>query len=242
LTKLTNGPVLVGTVLVPVLLRRVGWIIVTLVALDALYLAWIWPSWERLAAGPVPKSSFIESYEESVGRGDDIPPLRWTPVPIARISRAMQRAVIVAEDARFFEHEGIDVEALRDALDENLEQRRIVLGGSTISQQTAKNMFLSPGRTPWRKWHELVLTMAMERNLPKRRILELYLNVAQFGEGVFGAEAAARHYWGTSAAALGPRQAAELAASLPSPVRHNPGTRTARFERRARKILRFMAR
>jgi monofunctional biosynthetic peptidoglycan transglycosylase len=222
--------------------RRIAQVVAALVLLDLLYLAWIWPSWEQLATGPAPKSAFIESYEASLARGDDIPPLRWEPVPLPRIARAMQRAVVVAEDSRFFEHDGVDVEALRDAIDENLEKRRIVLGGSTISQQTAKNMFLSPGRTPLRKWHELILTVVMERHLPKRRILELYLNVAQFGEGVFGVEAAARHYWGTSAAALSTRQAAELAAALPSPVNHNPSTRTPRFERRVRKIIRFMAR
>jgi len=222
------------------LLRRAGALVLVLAVLDVFYLAWIWPDWETLARGPAPKSSFIESYEASLARGDDIPPLRWTPVPLSRISRPMQRAVVVAEDARFFEHEGVDLEAVRDAWDENVEQGRIVLGGSTISQQTAKNLFLSPARTPWRKWHELVLTFAMERHLEKERILELYLNVAQFGEGVFGVEAAARHYWGTSAANLSPRQAAELAASLPSPVKHNPSTRTARFERRARKVARWL--
>jgi monofunctional biosynthetic peptidoglycan transglycosylase len=222
--------------------RRVGQVLAALVLLDCLYLAWIWPSWESLAKGPAPKSAFIESYEASLARGDDIPPLRFQPVPLSRIARTVQRAVVVAEDSRFFQHDGVDVEALRDAIDENLEQRRIVLGGSTISQQTAKNLFLSPGRTPLRKWHELLLTMAMERHLEKRRILELYLNVAQFGEGVFGVEAAARHYWGTSAAALTTRQAAELAAALPSPVKHNPDTRTPRFERRVRKIIRFLAR
>jgi monofunctional biosynthetic peptidoglycan transglycosylase len=221
-------------------IRRGLKLLLVLAFFDALYLAWLWPDWRALASGRIPKSSFIVSYERSLERGDAIPPLTWTPVPLARISRPMQRAVVVAEDSRFFEHDGIDLNAVRDAVDENLERRRIVLGGSTITQQTAKNLFLSPARTPWRKWHELVLTFAMERRLSKQRILELYLNVAQFGEGVFGVEAAARHYWGTSAAALGPQQAAELAASLPSPVRHNPETRSQRFERRARKIGRWL--
>lgn len=221
-------------------LRRGAQLALALAALDLLYLAWIWPDWNALAAGPAPRSSFIESYQASLARGDEIPPLRWQPVPLAQIAPVMRRAVVVAEDSRFFEHEGVDIDAVLEAVDRNLEERRIVLGGSTISQQTAKNLFLSPRRTPLRKWHELVLTVAMERSLTKRRILEIYLNVAQFGEGVFGVEAAASHYWGTHAAALTTRQAAELAASLPSPVNHNPATRTARFERRARKITRWL--
>lgn len=212
------------------------------VALDLAFLSWLWPDWDALARGPVPRSAFIEAYETSRAEGSEpLPPLRWKPVPYARIADSLKRTVVVAEDARFWDHEGIDYAALRDAVDTNLERGRIVVGASTISQQTAKNLFLSPSRSPLRKWHELVLTGAMERRLSKPRILELYLNVAQFGRGVFGAEAAARHYWGTSAAALSWRQAAELAAALPSPVADNPATRTARFQRRVRKIERFVA-
>ncbi len=210
-----------------------------LVLLDAAWLAFLWPDFEALAQGPVPKSAFIEEYERSLARGDEIAPLRWLPVPDERISRAMKRTAVVAEDARFFSHDGIDFDALKDAFDANLDRGRIVLGGSTISQQTTKNLFLSPSRSPIRKWHELVLTRAMEQRVSKDRILELYLNVAQFGQGVFGVEAAARHYWGIPAAQLSWRQAAELAAALPSPVVNNPATRTARFEARVRKILRF---
>jgi len=212
------------------------------VALDLAYLAWLWPDWDALAHGPVPKSAFIEAYEASREAGDEpLPPLRWKPVPYPQISNTLKRTVVVAEDARFWRHEGIDYDAVREAVDTNLEQGKIVVGASTISQQTAKNLFLTPSRSPLRKWHELVLTWAMERKLSKQRILELYLNVAQFGRGVFGAEAAARHYWGTSAAALSWRQSAELAAALPSPVADNPATRTARFQRRVRKIERFQA-
>jgi monofunctional biosynthetic peptidoglycan transglycosylase len=219
--------------------RRLAGAALFLALLDASWLALLWPDFDALANGPIPKSAFIESYQRSLARGDEIAPLRWTPVPGARISQPMKRTAVIAEDARFFAHDGIDFDALKDALDANLDRGRIVLGGSTISQQTAKNLFLSPSRSPIRKWHELVLTRAMERRLSKNRILELYLNVAQFGQGVFGVEAAARHYWGISAAQISWRQAAELAAALPSPVTNNPATRTARFESRVRKILRF---
>ena len=215
-------------------------------AADALFLAWLWPDWRALARGPIPKSRFIQSYEASLAdearEGKrELPALRWMPVPLRRIPRIVQRAVIVAEDIRFYEHDGIDLEAVEDALHYDLDQGRLAIGGSTISQQTAKNLFLWPARSPLRKWHELVLTLAMERRLPKSRILEIYLNVAQFGRGVYGVEAAARQYWSVPASALGRRQAAELAACLPSPDQNNPQTRSARFERRADKIERYLA-
>lgn len=210
-----------------------------LVAVDALWIAWLWPDWNTLREGSIPKSAFIEAYERSLARGDEIAPLRWAPVKGARISQAMKRTAVAAEDARFFEHEGVDFEAIGDAIDTNLERRRFAFGASTISQQTAKNLFLSPARSPIRKWHELLLTWGMERRLSKARILELYLNVAQFGQGVFGVEAAARHYWGVSAAELSWRQSAELAASLPSPVAGNPGTRTRAWQSRVSRILRW---
>jgi monofunctional biosynthetic peptidoglycan transglycosylase len=227
-------------------IARAGILVAAAVAAaDALYLAWLWPDWSALARGPVPKSRFIQSYEESLAKEGregkhDLPALRWVPVPLSRIPRIVQRAVIVAEDARFYEHDGVDLEALQDAANYDLSKGRIALGGSTISQQTAKNLFLWPARSPLRKWHELVLTLAMERRLSKARILELYLNVAQFGRGLYGVEAAARSYWGVSASALTRRQAAELAASLPSPDQNNPETRSARFERRTDKIERYL--
>ena len=115
--------------------------------------------------------------------------------------------------------------------------RRIIYGGSTISQQTVKNLFFTPSRNPMRKWHELLLTLGMERALEKRRILELYLNLAEFGRGVYGVEAASRRYYGVSASDLSRIQAAELAASLPAPRKHNPGTRTEFFEARTEKLL-----
>lgn len=151
----------------------------------------------------------------------------------------MVRAIIVAEDARFYSHSGIDMEALKAAMEYNLSEKRFIYGGSTISQQTVKNIFLSPSRNPLRKWHELLLTIGMERKLSKKRILELYLNVAEFGRGIYGVEAAARYYWGISAARLSARQSIQLAATLPSPVTHNPDTRTKIFNKRVRKISRY---
>lgn len=217
--------------------RRLALLALLALGADALYLAWIWPDWDQLAGGPVPKSSFIRAYQDRRGQEHSLPPLRWQPVPLARIAPALRRAAIVAEDSRFYSHDGVDLIALREAMEYNWEQGKARRGASTISQQTVKNLFLSPSRNPLRKWHELVLTWAMENNLRKRRILELYLNVAEFGPGIYGAEAAAGAYWGIPAAALDLEQAVELAASLPSPARHNPASRTPQFLQRRARIL-----
>ncbi len=210
-----------------------------LIMMDLGYLIGIWPDWELYTEGPIQRSSFIRSYESEQYRHADWPELRWNPVSIETIPQDLIRAVIVAEDARFFEHDGVDIDALRDAMEYNLSEKRLVYGASTISQQTVKNIFLSPSRNPLRKWHELLLTIGMERNLSKRRILEHYLNVAEFGRGIYGVDAAARHYWGIPASRLTSRQAIELAATLPSPVRNNPATRARSFQSRVTKIRRY---
>jgi monofunctional glycosyltransferase len=223
------------------ILRWTVRILLLLIVADLVYLATIWPDWQRLAVGPVPKSNFISVYEQ---RLDDKawPRLRWSPIPLAQMPRHLQRAALLAEDIRFYQHSGFDLIALKEALDYNLERRELAIGGSTISQQTAKNLFLSPARNPVRKWHELILTVGMEQNLSKRRILEIYLNNAEFGRGVYGVEAAARHYWGIPASQLSVMQSAELVATLPSPVKHNPASRTPAYERRVAKIANLLAR
>ena len=227
---------------VPLVMRTLRWtwrIVPVLIMMDIGYLIGIWPDWELYSAGPIQRSSFIRSYEFEQHRHSDWPNLRWNPVSIERIPPNMVRAVIVAEDARFYEHEGVDIEALKAAMEYNLSEKRLVYGGSTISQQTVKNVFLNPSRNPLRKWHELLLTIGMERNLSKKRILEHYLNVAEFGRGVYGVDAAARYYWGIPASRLSNRQAIELAATLPSPSKHNPNTRSKSFQNRVKKIRRY---
>lgn len=134
-----------------------------------------------------------------------------------RISVHLKRAVIASEDAKFLEHDGFDWEGIQNAYEKNRKKGRIVAGGSTISQQLAKNLFLSSKRTPWRKAQEAVITVMLEKLMSKRRILELYLNMIEWGNGVFGAEAAARHYFGASARWLSSYQAARLAAMVPNP-------------------------
>ncbi len=150
---------------------------------------------------------------------------RW--VPYERISVSLKRAVVAAEDARFLDHQGFDWEMIQKAIAKNERRGRVVAGASTISQQLAKNLFLSGERSWLRKGQEALITWMLETVMSKRRILELYLNFAEWGEGVFGAEAAARHHFGVPAAALGPEQAAWLAAILPSPHRYERGRLTA---------------
>ncbi|WP_153115887.1 monofunctional biosynthetic peptidoglycan transglycosylase [Rhodocyclus tenuis] len=138
-------------------------------------------------------------------------------VTYEHISPQLKRAIISAEDGTFVDHEGFDWDGMQKAIEKNQKKGRIVAGGSTISQQLAKNLFLSPAKTPWRKAEEAAITLMLESLWSKRRILEVYLNVIEWGEGVFGAEAAARHYFGVSAAQLSPEQAARLAGMVPNP-------------------------
>lgn len=160
---------------------------------------------------------------------------RW--VPYAQISQHLKRAVIAAEDSRFVEHRGFDWVGIETAFEKNLKKGRIVAGGSTISQQLAKNLFLSGSRTPWRKAQEAVITFMLERLMSKRRILEIYLNVIEWGDGVFGAEAAARHYFKASAKSLGPAPAARLAAMIPNPRFYDDHRYTRYLNRHASTIL-----
>jgi monofunctional biosynthetic peptidoglycan transglycosylase len=149
---------------------------------------------------------------------------RW--VPYEQISINLKQAVIAAEDQKFLDHEGFDVDEIHKAYEKNARSGRIRRGGSTISQQLAKNLFLSPPRTYLRKAHEAVITLMIERVLSKRRILEVYLNVIEWGDGIYGAEAAAQHYYGEPAADLAPEEAARLAAMIPNPhaYTNNPST------------------
>lgn len=134
-----------------------------------------------------------------------------------RISPHLKRALIASEDAKFVDHEGFDWDGIQKAIEKNQKKGKFVAGGSTISQQLAKNLFLTPAKTPWRKAEEAIITLMIEATWDKRRIFEVYLNVIEWGNGVFGAEAAARHYYGIAAAQLGPEQAAKLAGMVPNP-------------------------
>lgn len=162
-------------------------------------------------------SAFMRARLDLLREKDHGAALRMQWVPYERISPNLKRAVIAAEDGKFLHHEGFDFEAIQRAYEKNLEKGKLVAGGSTISQQLAKNLFLSGEKTPWRKLQEAVITFMLENVMSKRRILEIYLNVIEWGDGVFGAEAAMRHYYGTSASSITVEQAARLAAVIPNP-------------------------
>lgn len=163
--------------------------------------------------------------------------LRHSWAPYAKISAQLKRAVIAAEDDKFIDHEGFDWEGIQKALEKNQQKGRVVAGGSTVSQQLAKNLFLSSAKTPWRKAQEAIITVWLELLWDKRRILEVYLNVVEWGEGVFGAEAAARRYFDTGAGQLNAAQAARLAVMLPAPRKFEKNPNSAYLDRRSQLIL-----
>ncbi len=163
---------------------------------------------------------------------------KW--VPLKRVSPYVIKAIIIAEDDKFWSHEGFDFEAMQEAMEKNLKKKKFKAGGSTISQQLAKNLYLSPSKNPIRKIKEAILTWRLEGNLSKRRIIEIYVNVAEWGEGIFGVEAAAKRYFGKSAAALSAYEAARLAAVLPNPRRFNAGGDSRYVRKRADLIYRIM--
>ena len=185
-------------------------------------------------------TAFIEAQREALAERRPAVAIRWQWVGYSRISPHLKRAVIAAEDANFTEHDGVDWDAVEKAYERNLRRGRVTHGGSTITMQLAKNLFLSGDRSYLRKAQELVIAYMLEAVMGKERILEIYLNVAEWGVGVFGAEAAARHHFGVSASQLGPAQAARLAAMLPRPRFYDVNRGSPALARRAAMIERGM--
>jgi monofunctional glycosyltransferase len=206
------------------------------------YEVWTWPRMGALATRPPRTTAFIDRYraeQRATGRDDRV---QWTWVPYAAISLPVKRAVVVAEDIGFFAHGGVDLDEVEDALERAVERKELPRGASTITQQLAKNLWLTPSRSPFRKGREAILAWQLERMLTKRRILELYLNVAEFGSGCYGVEAAAHRYFGKSAADVGPLEAAQLAASLPNPRAWHPGSTGRAYQAHVARILRRVER
>jgi monofunctional biosynthetic peptidoglycan transglycosylase len=185
-------------------------------------------------------TSIMEIRIEQLRRHDPKARLQQQWVPYDHIAMTLKRAVIAAEDANFVENEGFDWDGIRHAFFEDLKKGRLAAGGSTITQQLAKNLFLSSKRTIWRKAEETLITIMLDIVMTKRRILEIYLNVVEWGNGIFGAQAAARHYFGVSAARLSAAQAAKLAAMLPDPRYYDHHRDTHYLERRTAAIMRYM--
>ena len=207
-----------------------------------------WPPVGWLAREHPASTSFMEYRREQwkirqteLGRNPDAPmPLQRTWVPLSRISPALRKAVVTSEDDTFWQHGGFNFAMMRQALETNLAEGEVSMGGSTITQQLAKNLWFTPKRSWLRKAKEAVMTWRLERSLDKKRILELYLNSVEWGKGVYGAEAAARHYFGRSAASLTAREAASLAVMLPAPLRRTPSSPVVK--RLGNRLLQRMAR
>jgi monofunctional biosynthetic peptidoglycan transglycosylase len=213
--------------------------------LAILWIGWEWitfPDVSKLRTGVPETTAFMELRKKQLRKAgqDDRIEYRW--VPYGRISPNLRRAVLVAEDDAFYQHDGVDVEGLREAMRRNWESRSIRRGGSTITQQLAKNLYLSPSRNPWRKLKEYLIARELEKELSKKRILEIYLNVVEYGERWYGAEAAAQHYFDRSASSLSASQASLLAGCLPNPRVMNPSRPNKRLRYRQRMILSRMKR
>jgi monofunctional glycosyltransferase len=204
--------------------KRLKWsafVLLLIVLLSLLYFLSL-PDLSKLKKGNPPKTALMEYREkESKEKGKRFR-MNQTWVSLSNISPYLVKAVLIAEDDKFWSHEGFDYEAIQKALEKDMKAGRFKFGGSTISQQLARNLYLSPAKNPLRKMREAIITWRMEKVLPKRRILELYLNLVEWGNGIFGVEAASRHYYGKPSSELTPQEAARLATVLPNPRKYNP--------------------
>lgn len=212
-----------------------------LLALFMLYQLWIFGHIVYWKWSPPAMTSFMSEQSSRIQEDNPEAEIRYQWVDYAQISPHLKRALVTSEDAKFLAHEGFDWEGIQDAWEKNLKKGRIVAGGSTISQQLAKNLFLTSGRTPWRKAEEAMITVMLEAVMDKRRIFEIYLNVIEWGDGVFGAEAAARHYYRSSASRLTAGQAAKLASMVPNPRFYDKNRNDRRLLRKTAIIQRRMS-
>lgn len=223
-------------------------IILIIVLLTATYLIvdigryFVYPDVAFLKKNRPVKTAFMKYREENWRDQGIKKQIKNAWVPLSRISPYLVKAVIIAEDDKFWSHEGFDFEAMQKALEKDIKKKKFQAGGSTISQQLAKNLYLSPAKDPIRKLKEAILTWRLESNLSKRRIIEIYLNVAEWGDGVFGIEAAAEAHYGKRAAELNAREAAKLASVLPNPRRYRPNGSSRYVEIRSEKIYNIMVR
>lgn len=208
-----------------------------LVAFGVLLLWCSVPNTDSLATENPTTTAFIDLRREQGGAAFK---LEWKWKPIGKISRYLRAAIIYAEDYNFHRHEGIDWGAIESAVESNLDKGSLSVGGSTITQQLAKNLYLSPSRSVIRKLREMLIAYSLEGSLSKQRILELYLNVVEWGDGVFGAEAAARHWFHKSAQSLTPAEAIRLAIALPNPFTRAPNVKSADLTKKAVRLTRLL--
>lgn len=188
------------------------------------------------------KTSFMEYREDQYRAKGKKLQIQKKWIPLSQVSPYLLKAILIAEDDKFWSHRGFDVEAMQKALEKDLEQGKFKMGGSTISQQLVKNLYLTPAKNPLRKLKEAIITWRLEQALSKRRILELYVNVVEWGNGLFGAEMASQRYFGKSASQLTAEEASKLAAILPNPIRYKVDGTSKYTERRSRIIYSIMVR
>jgi monofunctional biosynthetic peptidoglycan transglycosylase len=209
-------------------------------ALAALYVFWL-PDVRALKKRPPKTTAYIELRKrEAAAKGKKLDP-RWTWVDYDAISENLRGAVVTSEDDNFYRHDGVDWDALRAALERDRKEGKLAMGGSTITMQLARNLYLSPSKNPLRKVKEILIARRLEKELGKRRILELYLNVVEWGKGIFGCEAAARAYFGKACADLSPDEAVAMAVVLPNPRRWDPSKPGRYVQRNSARIVGRMA-
>ena len=224
-------------------MRRLKRVLIAIPAILFAYAAYVYvtiPDVRGLRTRNPDTTAFIElRAREARARGETARRVqRW--VPYSRISPQLVRAVLVTEDSKFWRHDGVDYEQIKESMEVNLERGEFARGASTITQQLAKNLYLSPSKNPIRKLRELIIARRLESELSKQRILELYLNVIEWGDGIYGAEAAARTHFGKRASQLEAAESALLAAAIANPRVMNPGQPTARLRRRQQMVMRRM--
>jgi len=206
---------------------------VSLLWLFILYAKLTLPNIDELKIQNPISTAFMELY-----KGETLLSYRW--IPYTEISPYLKQSVVIAEDSAFFDHKGFDWNAIWEALEKNWKKKEFARGASTITQQLAKNLYLSPSKNPVRKIREILITIALEQRLSKQRILELYLNVVEWGEGIFGAEAAAQHYFNVKASQLSAYQAAWLASILPNPRYYEKHRNSSFIARKVSRTLGLM--
>jgi monofunctional biosynthetic peptidoglycan transglycosylase len=224
-------------------LRTIGRVLLALPAAAFALLAYAYltlPDVRPLKTSNPPTTAFMDLRDREARANGKVPRRVYRWVSYSRISPDLKRAVLVAEDDAFWQHEGVDVDQMQESLETDWARGRFARGGSTITQQLAKNLYLSPSKNPVRKLRELVIARRLEAELKKSRILELYLNVIEWGDGLYGVESASRVYFKKSAAELGPSEAALLAAAIANPRNFNPARPSSRLLRRQQLILRRM--
>ena len=220
-----------------VLLSVLGALLLSLVAL------WIsLPDVKPLAKTNPTTTTMIALRQKQAAEAGKPYKLHWDWRPLSKISPLLTRAVLLAEDPQFFQHEGVDWEEIKEAAEHDWHTKSFERGASTITQQVAKNLYLSPSKNPIRKLREFAIAKRLDRDLTKQRVLELYLNIAEWGDGVFGAEAAAKHWYGCSASQLDAAQAARLAVALPNPFLRSPKVHSRKLDRKAARLVRAMGR